>query len=74
MATVGVDASGKLFDRLKNIHQLKNDAALARELKTAAPVISKIRHGHTDVTPLMILTVHETFDMPVAEIRELIGS
>ena len=36
----------KLLDFLKTEHGLKNDAALAREMKVAPPVISKLKSGN----------------------------
>jgi plasmid maintenance system antidote protein VapI len=63
-----------LLDALLAKKALKNDAALARELKVAPPVISKIRHGRLPVGARLILTIHETFDMPVRDIRAAIAA
>lgn len=67
------DCSGELFDAIIRIEGLKNDAALARLLDLAPPVVSKIRHGRLAVGPALILKVHEELGMPVREIRDLIG-
>lgn len=39
--------------------QLKNDAALARLVEVAPPVISKIRRGRLDIGPSMMIRIHE---------------
>lgn len=58
-----------LLNALLAAKTLKNDAALARELKVTQPTISKIRSGRNRVAASFILAVHEAFDMPVATIR-----
>ena len=60
-----------LLDVLLERHGLKNDAALARVLDLAPPVISKVRHGRQPLTPTFILNIHETLHVPVEEIRSL---
>jgi len=62
----------KLLDFLKEKFNIKNDRHLALVLGVRAPAISKIRNGHTSITPAFILVVHETFDIPVKEIKALI--
>lgn len=64
--------ANKLFDTIIDEARLKNDAALARAIKVAPPVISKMRHGALKVGATMILALHEIFGMPVARIRELL--
>lgn len=66
------DNSGLLFDNLIRMNKLKNDAALARLLKVAPPVVSKIRHGKLPVGPSMILYIHEHMNLPVWNIRQMI--
>lgn len=74
------DLSGKLFNHLIEnfVVGKKNDAALARFLDVAPPVISKIRHGRLPVgTELMIRTHDKTKGssrLSLDEIRELIAS
>lgn len=58
----------KLMDVLLSKGNLKNDAALARKLEVASPVISKIRHGKLPVGATMRIKIHETFDMSFADI------
>ena len=62
----------KLLDFIKERYKVKNDAELSRLLKTKAPTISKIRSGAVNVSSDMILKIHETFKMPVKQIRELL--
>lgn len=62
----------KLLDTIKQRYNVKNDAELSRRLDVPPPTISKIRSGKTAVSSDMILRMHETFDMPVKEIRELL--
>lgn len=53
---------------------LKNDAALARALEVAPPVISKMRHGTLQLGPSLILFIHEKYGFTVSLIRELSGA
>jgi plasmid maintenance system antidote protein VapI len=62
----------KLLDAVKERYSVKNDAELSRKLDVPPPTISKIRSGKVNVSADMILRIHETFDMPVKEIRELL--
>lgn len=62
--------ANKLLDELMEANGLKNDAALARELGVAPPVVSKLRHGHLAVGPTLILAIHEKFGVAVKSIRE----
>jgi hypothetical protein len=53
--------------------RLKNDAALARALEVAPPLISKIRHRRLPVGASLLIRMHEVTDLPVHELRELMG-
>lgn len=74
------DNSGKLFDHLINNYVIgkKNDAALARFLEVAPPVISKIRHGRLPVGTELMIRTHDKTKGPnrlsLDKIRELIAS
>lgn len=61
----------ELFDTIKQEFNLKNDAALARELKFTPPQVSKVRAGVIGCTDTVILRIHEVFGLSVPEIREL---
>ena len=62
----------KLLDAVKERYSIKNDAQLSRTLDVPPPTISKIRSGRVNVSADMILRIHETFGMPVADIRALL--
>ncbi|WP_295991662.1 hypothetical protein [Rugamonas sp.] len=66
--TVGVNA---LLDKLLQLGDLKNDAALSRDLEVMPPVISKLRSGILRLGASMILRIHDAFDMPIHDIRAL---
>lgn len=53
--------------------QLKNDAALARVLEVAPPVISKIRHHRLPVGATMLIRIHEVSGLSIRDIRDLMG-
>ncbi len=65
--------SVNFIDNLIASFGLKNDAALAKELDVAPPVISKIRHGKLKVGATMIIRIHEVFGISIAQIRRLLA-
>lgn len=62
-----------LLDHLTEKLGLKNDAALARALDVAPPVISKIRHRRLQVGASILITMNEVTDIPIRELRALMG-
>jgi DNA-binding transcriptional regulator YdaS (Cro superfamily) len=52
---------------------LKNDAALARTLGVAPPVLSKVRHRRLPVAAGLILQIHDATRFSINEIRGLMG-
>ena len=62
----------RLFDHLINNCGFKNDADIAKKLKTTAPIISRTRVGYFKVGPTMILAVYDATDMSIEEIRGLL--
>lgn len=52
---------------------LKNDAALARALEVAPPVISKVRHGRLPIGSTLIVKLHEMTDVSVRDIKRKLG-
>jgi plasmid maintenance system antidote protein VapI len=60
-----------LIDAVLKRQKIATDAALANAINVAPPVLSKVRKGKLPVGPSLILRLHETFDMPVKEIRAL---
>lgn len=63
----------RLLDELIQRLSLKNDAALARTLEIAPPVISKIRHLRLPVGPSMLIRMHEESGLSIRELRDLMG-
>jgi plasmid maintenance system antidote protein VapI len=61
----------KLLDTLRKRFDIKSDSALARELGMTPPDISKLRSGMRLLSDRTILRIHERWDLPVKEIREL---
>ncbi len=64
----------KLIEALKVLFKLKNDAALANALNLAPPVLSKLRAGKLKITPVLLVKIHDTFNMPITQIRALYQS
>lgn len=64
----------RLLDHVKEKLRLKNDAALARTLDVAPPVISKIRHNRLSVGAAVKIRILETTDMNIREVNYLIGT
>jgi hypothetical protein len=63
----------RLLDALIEQLGLKNDAALARALEVAPPMISKIRHRALPVGGAMLIRMHEISDLSIADLRLLMG-
>lgn len=63
----------RLLDHLRKIGGCKSDAQLGNILGISNPTLSKIRHGKKELSPTVILAIHEKMNVPVAEIRELYG-
>lgn len=63
----------RLLDALKEKLMLKNDAALARSLDIAPPVISKIRHGKLKIGATALIRMHEVSNVSIRELRLLLG-
>ena len=62
----------KLLDYLTENFDLKSDFHLAMELNKTPSAICKFRAGAREITPSMIIAIHERFDMPVKKIKELL--
>ena len=60
-----------LLDMLLDKPGMKNDAALARALEVAPPVISKIRHGRLPVGASLLIRMHEVFDVSIRELKRI---
>jgi plasmid maintenance system antidote protein VapI len=62
----------RVLDRVIEQNGLKNDAALARHLKVAPPVISKLRHQKITCGPSLVLRMHEKLNAPLTLIRQFV--
>ncbi|MFD1154342.1 hypothetical protein [Undibacterium aquatile] len=62
-----------MLDSLIATMQLKNDAALARRLEVAPPVISKLRHGALPVGASILISAHEESGISIADLKALAG-
>lgn len=71
MSTAANRRPHALLDAAITQLNLKNDAALARELAITAPRLSKIRNGHLPVNADLLLRIHERCAVPVAALRML---
>ena len=63
----------RLLDTLIDQLRLKNDAALARALEVAPPVISKIRHRRLPVGASLLIRMHEVSELSIRDLRFLMG-
>jgi transcriptional regulator with XRE-family HTH domain len=72
MRKIGMNANN-LLNYLITQFKLKNDAALAREMKISAPIISKLRNGHSNLTAVLLVAIHEQFDISIRDLRFLAG-
>lgn len=63
----------RLLDVLRENLRLKNDAALARMLEVAPPVISKIRHRRLPVGGALLIRMHEVTGLNIIDLRYLMG-
>jgi plasmid maintenance system antidote protein VapI len=69
---VNAARSNDLLDAVLRKTGLKNDAALARALEVAPPVISKIRHGRLPVGASLVVRVCELTEMGLHEIKAIL--
>lgn len=62
-----------MLDLVLERNKLKNDAALARTLGVAPPVISKVRNDVLPLGPALLVKLHESTGMSTKEIKALAG-
>jgi plasmid maintenance system antidote protein VapI len=65
--------SAKVLDYLKEKFHIETDGDLAREIGTSKPTLSRVRMGHKQITPKLILGIHEAFDIPIKEIKAMLN-
>lgn len=61
------------LDGLENRMRLKNDAALARELDVAPALLSRIRNRHLPISAKLLLSIHDSTQIAIAELRRMMG-
>lgn len=61
------------LDGLESRMQLKNDAALARELAVAPALLSRIRNRHLPISATLLLSIHESTQIAIVELRRMMG-
>jgi hypothetical protein len=61
-----------LFDRIIEIYNLKNDAALARALKMPPANLSRYRARYRPICAHVILRIHDATGWPIKTIKQLI--
>lgn len=64
---------GDFLDKLIDTLSLKNDAALCRQLKVVAPVISKLRHNRLKFGCTLAVRVHKLTGWPIEQIERDLG-
>lgn len=63
--------ANKFLDKLTEMLNLKNDAALSRTLGVQPPVISKIRHGWQPLGPALLVKASLATDLNIRQLKEL---
>lgn len=63
----------RLLNALCEQLRVKNDAALARALEVAPPVISKIRHRRLPISASLLIRIHEVTGITIRDLRYLMG-
>lgn len=64
-------APNVLLDTIIERYGVRNDAELSRMLEVQPPVLSKIRHHRLPVGAVLMIRLHETFGMPIGDIKAL---
>lgn len=62
-----------MLDNLRSARELPTDGALAKALGLNASLISKVRNKQYPVTPHVLLRLHTAFDIPIVELRKMMG-
>lgn len=63
----------RVLDKVSEKLKLCNDAALARALQIAAPLLDQIRHGQTPLRASILLRINEVSGLSMGELRALMG-
>lgn len=60
-----------LLDYIQQTYGIKTDRELAAKIGLSTPVVSRIRNGKCGVSGDVMIKIHEVFDMPIKQIKEL---
>lgn len=63
----------RVLDKVSETLKLCNDAALAKALKIAAPLLEQIRQRQTPLRASILLRINEVSGLPMGELRALMG-
>ena len=66
-------STATLLEAVSNKLGVVSDAALARVLQLAPPVISKLRHGKLSVGPALLINCHEETGISIKDLKHLAG-
>ena len=67
------DTSGNLFNKMARDFRLKNDAAVAKFLDLAPPVVSKIRNGKLEVGSTVVIRVMRATGWNLDDVEAFLG-
>lgn len=54
--------------------RLRSYAELSRSIEVTAPVLSRIRGASKNISDSMLLALHEEFDLPIADLKQLVNA
>jgi plasmid maintenance system antidote protein VapI len=63
-----------LLDTLREANKLTSDAQLADSLEIEKAIVSYIRNGKMQLTPLLTLKIYDNTNLTIEQIRELWAS
>lgn len=72
-AVVDAVVANQMLDKMIATLGMKNDAALARALEVAPPVLSKLRHGRLSFGCALVVRTHELTGWTIREIKGDLG-
>ena len=67
-------SAARLFDHLIRTYNLKNDRELSRWLAMNPSNVSRARKGTIAFGDVLILAVHDAFDMPIKDIKGMLNA
>jgi plasmid maintenance system antidote protein VapI len=67
-----VQSPNHFLNHLVSHLKLKNDAALARFMDVAPPVLSKIRHKRLSVTASILIKAHDATGLSINQLRDVL--